>query len=171
MHAQACRTMSVANQRVIKKYANRRLYDTEESRYVALEDIRQLVMDGRHFRIVDAQGGEDITRSILLQIIVEQEEKGQPILSTHLLEQLIRYYGDNLQAFVGAYLEKSMDFFIKEQQVLQDQMQNLLQAAPSSVWKEMAERNLTLWRDMQQDLLKTFISSTAGPARKDKNGR
>ena len=72
---------------------------TEESRYVALEDIRQLVMDGRHFRIVDAQGGEDITRSILLQIIVEQEEKGQPILSTRLLEQLIRYYGDNLQAF------------------------------------------------------------------------
>jgi polyhydroxyalkanoate synthesis repressor PhaR len=163
--------MTVANQRVIKKYANRRLYDTEESRYVALEDIRQLVMDGMHFRIVDAQGGEDITRSILLQIIVEQEEKGQPILSTHLLEQLIRYYGDNLQAFVGAYLEKSMDFFIKEQQVLQDQMQNLLQAAPSSVWKQMAERNLSLWRDMQHDLLKTFISSTTGPARKDDTER
>ncbi len=161
--------MTVMNQRVIKKYANRRLYDTEESRYVALEDIRQLVMDGRHFRIVDAQGGDDITRSILLQIIVEQEEKGHPILSTRLLEQLIRYYGDNLQAFVGAYLEKSMDFFIKEQTVLQDQMKSLLQAAPSSVWKEMAERNLTLWRDMQQDLLRTFISSTAGPVRKEEN--
>jgi len=161
--------MTVAKQRVIKKYANRRLYDTEESRYVALEDIRQLVMDGRHFRIVDAQGGEDITRSILLQIIVEQEEKGQPILSTRLLEQLIRYYGDNLQAFVGAYLEKSMDFFIKEQTALQDQMQSLLQAAPSSVWKQMAERNLNLWRDMQHDLLKTFISSPTGTARKDDN--
>jgi polyhydroxyalkanoate synthesis repressor PhaR len=161
--------MTVTKQRVIKKYANRRLYDTEESRYVALEDIRQLVMDGSHFRIVDAQGGEDITRSILLQIIVEQEEKGQPILSTRLLEQLIRYYGDNLQAFVGAYLEKSMDFFIKEQQVLQDQMKNLLQAAPSSVWKEMAERNLTLWRDMQQELLKSFMLSAAGPTRKDDN--
>ena len=158
---------SVAKTRVIKKYANRRLYDTEESRYVALEDIRQLVMDGSHFRIVDAQGGEDITRSILLQIIVEQEEKGQPILSTRLLEQLIRYYGDNLQSFVGAYLEKSMDFFIKEQTVLQDQMQSLLQAAPSSVWKQMAERNLTLWRDMQQELLRNFVSSTTGPARKD----
>jgi len=161
--------MTVAKQRVIKKYANRRLYDTEESRYVALEDIRQLVMDGRHFRIVDVQGGEDITRSILLQIIVEQEEKGQPILSTRLLEQLIRYYGDNLQAFVGAYLEKSMDFFIKEQTALQDQMQSLLQAAPSSVWKQMAERNLNLWRDMQHDLLKTFISSPTGTARKDDN--
>jgi len=163
--------MTVTKQRVIKKYANRRLYDTEESRYVALEDIRQLVMDGRHFRIVDAQGGEDITRSILLQIIVEQEEKGQPILSTRLLEQLIRYYGDNLQAFVGAYLEKSMDFFIKEQAVLQDQMESLLQAAPSSVWREMAERNLSLWRDMQQDLLRTFITPAGTASRKDENER
>ena len=155
--------------RIIKKYANRRLYDTAESRYIALDDIRQLVMDGAQFRVVDARSGDDITRSILLQIIVEQEEKGQPILSTRLLEQLIRYYGDNLQAFVGAYLEKSMDFFIKEQTVLQDQMQSLLQAAPSSVWKQMAERNLNLWRDMQHDLLKTFISSAAGAARKDDN--
>jgi polyhydroxyalkanoate synthesis repressor PhaR len=161
----------VPDERVIKKYANRRLYDTEESRYVALEDIRQLVMDGTPIRVVDAQGGEDITRSILLQIIVEQEEKGQPILSTRLLEQLIRYYGDNLQAFVGTYLEKSMDFFIKEQTVLQDQMESLLSAAPSSVWKEMAERNLALWRDMQQDLFRTFISSAAGPARKGDNDR
>jgi polyhydroxyalkanoate synthesis repressor PhaR len=163
--------MIVANERVIKKYANRRLYDTEESRYVALEDIRQLVMVGRPFRVVVDQGGEDITRSILLQIIVEQEEKGQPILSTRLLEQLIRYYGDNLQAFVGAYLEKSMDFFVKEQQVLQDQMQNLLSAAPSSVWKEMAERNLALWRNMQQELFRAFISSASSPVRKDENER
>jgi polyhydroxyalkanoate synthesis repressor PhaR len=154
--------------RVIKKYANRRLYDTALSRYVALEDLRQLVMDGSRFRVVDAQDGEDITRSILLQIIVEQEETGQPILSTRLLEQLIRYYGGNLQAFVGAYLEKSMDFFVKQQQVLQNQMENLLQAAPSSVWKEMAERNLTLWREMQQDLLRNFVSATARPRQKDK---
>jgi polyhydroxyalkanoate synthesis repressor PhaR len=163
--------MIMANERVIRKYANRRLYDTEASRYVALEDIRQLVVDGRPLRVVDAQGGDDITRSILLQIIVEQEEKGQPILSTRLLEQLIRYYGDNLQAFVGAYLEKSMDFFNKQQQVLQDQMENLLQAAPSSVWTEMAERNLSLWRDMQQELLRSFMSTTAGPAHKDDKGR
>jgi polyhydroxyalkanoate synthesis repressor PhaR len=158
--------VTVGEERVIKKYANRRLYDTALSRYVALEDIRQLVIDGSHFRVVDAQGGADITRSILLQIIVEQEEKGQPILSTRLLEQLIRYYGDNLQAFVGAYLEKSMDFFIKQEQVLQNQMESLLQAAPSSVWQEMAERNLALWRDMQQDLLKTFVSTAAATSRK-----
>ncbi len=150
------------NERIIKKYANRRLYDTAESRYVALEDIRKLVAEGVRFRVIDAQGGEDLTRSILLQIIVEQEEKGQPILSTRLLEQLILYYGDNLQSFVGTYLEKSMDFFIKQQEILQRQMQSLLQAAPSSVWNEMAERNLALWRDMQQDLYKAFVSTATG---------
>ncbi|MGD2056255.1 MAG: polyhydroxyalkanoate synthesis repressor PhaR [Gammaproteobacteria bacterium] len=159
-------------ERIIKKYANRRLYDTAESRYVALEDLRRLVAGGVRFRVVDAQGGEDITRSILLQIIVEQEEKGQPILSTRLLEQLIFYYGDNLQAFVGTYLERSMDFFIKQQEILQNQMQSLLQAAPSSVWNEMAERNLALWRDMQQNLFKAFVSSAAesGDQRKDEEG-
>ena len=159
-------------ERTIKKYANRRLYDTTESRYVALEDIRKLVADGVRFRVVDAQGGEDITRSILLQIIVEQEEKGQPILSTRLLEQLILYYGDNLQAFVGTYLERSMDFFIKQQEILQNQMQSLLQAAPSSVWNEMAERNLALWRDMQQNLFRAFVSTAreSGDTRKDENG-
>ena len=156
-------------ERIIKKYANRRLYDTAESRYVALEDIRKLVADGVQFRVVDAQSGEDITRSILLQIIVEQEEKGQPILSTRLLEQLILYYGDGLQSFVGTYLEKSMDFFMKQQEILQRQMQSLLQAAPSSVWNEMAERNLALWRDMQQDLYKAFVSTAAGNTHKDED--
>jgi polyhydroxyalkanoate synthesis repressor PhaR len=159
-------------ERIIKKYANRRLYDTTESRYVALEDLRKLVAQGMRFRVVDAQGGEDITRSILLQIIVEQEEKGQPILSTRLLEQLILYYGDNLQAFVGTYLERSMDFFIKQEEILQNQMQSLLQAAPSSVWNEMAERNLALWRDMQQNLFQAFVSSATetGNQRKEEEG-
>jgi len=146
----------MTDERVIKKYANRRLYDTARSRYIALDDIRQLVTDGEHFTVTDARSGEDITRSILLQIIVEQEEKGQPILSTRLLEQIILYYGDSLQSFVGTYLEKSMDSFIRQQQVLQDQMENMLQMAPSSVLKEMAERNLALWRRLQEDLLSNY---------------
>lgn len=153
--------------RIIRKYANRRLYDTAESRYVTLEDLRRLVTTGERFEVVDARDGADITRTILLQIIVEQEEKGQPLLSTRLLEQLIRYYGDNLQAFVGSYLDKSMDFFGDQQQELQNQMDNLLQAAPSSVWQEMAKRNLALWSDMQQELLKSFVSA----AGKSKSGK
>jgi polyhydroxyalkanoate synthesis repressor PhaR len=143
----------MTEERIIKKYANRRLYDTAESRYIALDDIRQLVMDGAHFRVVDASG-DDITRSILLQIIVEQEEKGQPMLSTRLLEQIILYYGDTLQSFVGTYLEKSMDAFIRQQQVLQEQMESMLEMAPSSVFRDMAERNLQLWKSMQDNLMK-----------------
>ncbi len=156
--------------RIIKKYANRRLYDTAESRYIALDDIRQLVMDGAQFRVVDARSGDDITRSILLQIIVEQEEKGQPMLSTRLLEQIILYYGDTLQSFVGTYLEKSMDAFIRQQQVLQDQMENMLQMAPSSAFKDMAERNLQLWKSMQDNLMKAYVPG-AGSGGADKKNK
>jgi polyhydroxyalkanoate synthesis repressor PhaR len=157
----------VTQQRVIKKYANRRLYDTAESRYIALDDIRQLVVNGEHFRVIDARSGDDITRSILLQIIVEQEEEGQPMLSTRLLEQIILYYGDTLQAFVGTYLEKSMESFIEQQQVLQDQMETMLRMTPSSVLKDMAERNLKLWKSMQEKLLKAYAPG-AGSGKPDK---
>ncbi len=149
--------------RIIKKYPNRRLYDTAESRYVALEDIRRLVVGGVEFRVVDAKTEADITRSILLQIIVEQEEKGQPILSTELLEKLIRFYGDTLQVFMSSYLEKSVDFFTKRQEKIQEQMLNLLEDAPLSVLTEMAERNLDLWKNMQDGFLKAYTSmSTSG---------
>lgn len=158
----------MAEERIIKKYANRRLYDTAESRYVALDDIRRLVMDGRPFRVVDTVNDEDITRSILLQIIVEQEEKGQPMLSTRLLEQIILNYGNTLQSFVGTYLEKSMDAFVHQQQVLQEQMENMLRMAPSSVLKDMAERNMELWKGMQENLLQSF---GAGAGKKDREDR
>jgi polyhydroxyalkanoate synthesis repressor PhaR len=157
----------MASERIIKKYANRRLYDTTESRYVTLDDIRQLVTDGQAFRVVDTVNGNDITRSILLQIIVEQEEKGQPMLSTRLLEQIILNYGNSLQSFVGTYLEKSMDAFVNQQQVLQEQMENMLRMAPSSVLKEMAERNMELWKGMQENMLRSF---GAGARSKDRDG-
>lgn len=163
--------------RVIKKYANRRLYDTCESQYVTLDDIRRLVLESVPFRVIEAKSGNDITQTILLQIIMEQEEKGQPILSTALLEQIIRYYGDTLQAFVGTYLEKSMDAFTAQQQVLRDQMTNLLHTAPRSVLTELAERNLALWAEMQDTLLKTYVSKPdtgkrgGGNKKPDKQGQ
>jgi len=161
----------MTEERIIKKYANRRLYDTAESRYIALDDIRQLVTECKPFRVVDTVNGDDITRSILLQIIVEQEEKGHPMLSTRLLEQIILYYGNTLQSFVGIYLEKSMDSFVRQQQVLQDQMERMLQMAPSSVLKDMAERNLELWKGMQENLLKAYTPGAAGgKPKKQKQG-
>ena len=99
--------------RIIKKYPNRRLYDTEISSYVTLEDIRQLVQDGESFEVQDAKTQQDLTRSVLLQIITEREEQGQPLLTTNMLSQLIRFYGDSLQGFMGNYLERSMQVFLE----------------------------------------------------------
>ena len=101
---------------VIKKYANRRLYNTQTSSYVTLDHLCQMVKDGVDFEVRDARTGEDITRSVLAQIIFEEESKGQHLLPIQFLRQLIRFYGDSLQAFVPSYLEMSMESFIKQQE-------------------------------------------------------
>jgi polyhydroxyalkanoate synthesis repressor PhaR len=98
--------------RVIKKYPNRRLYDTSSSSYVALADIKQLVMHHTPFRVVEAKSGEDLTRSILLQIILEHESEGAPMLTEHVLANIIRFYGHSMQGFMGAYLEKNVQTFM-----------------------------------------------------------
>lgn len=143
-------------ERIIKKYPNRRLYDTAVSRYVSLADIRQLVVDRVPFRVVDARTEEDLTRSILLQIIVEQEEKGQPILSNELLERVIRAYGDTLQAFMSSYLDKSVELFADQQARLREQTEALLARTPVSAFAEMAERNLELLRKAQEEALRAY---------------
>ena len=102
--------------RLIKKYANRRLYDASQSRHVTLDDIRNLVVGGVRVKVVEDKTHEDITRLILLQVIADQEQFGRPILSTALLETLIRFYGNSLQTFLSAYLEKSVETFIHEQE-------------------------------------------------------
>jgi len=98
--------------RVIKKYPNRRLYDTSSSSYVALADIKQLVMHNTPFRVIDAKSGEDLTRSILLQIILEHESEGSPMLTEQVLANIIRFYGHSMQGFMGAYLEKNVQTFM-----------------------------------------------------------
>jgi polyhydroxyalkanoate synthesis repressor PhaR len=98
--------------RVIKKYPNRRLYDTSSSSYVALADIKQLVMQNTVFRVVDAKSGDDLTRSILLQIILEHESEGSPMLTEQVLANIIRFYGHSMQGFMGAYLEKNVQTFM-----------------------------------------------------------
>lgn len=107
----------------IKKYANRRLYNTASSSYVTLEYLCQLVKDNVDFVVVDAKTDEDITRSVLTQIIVEQEAKGQQLLPLSFLRQLISFYGDNLQMLVPKYLEQSMQSFVQHQQNFRQQMQ------------------------------------------------
>jgi len=103
---------------VIKKYANRRLYNTQTSSYVTLDHLCEMVKAGTEFEVHDARSGEDITRSVLTQIIFEEEAKGQSLLPIHFLRQLIRLYGDSMQAFVPGYLDLSMESFTKNQEAM-----------------------------------------------------
>ena len=150
--------------RVIKKYPNRRLYDTEISSYITIEDVRQLIVDGEEFEVRDAKSGEDLTRQVLLQIIAEQEQDGQPILSTELLSQIIRFYGDSLQGFMGTYLERSMKTFLDQQQQFRQQMGSMLGQTPWSMMSQLTERNLAMWEEFQRNL-----APGASPAQKPRD--
>lgn len=130
--------------RVIKKYPNRRLYDTEISSYITLEDVRQLIVDGEEVEVRDAKSGEDLSRSVLLQIISEHEEKGNPMFSTQLLSQVIRFYGDSLQGIVPGYLDMSMSSFTKEQERFREQMAQAF-GKPFEAYEEQVRQNMALF--------------------------
>ncbi|MFH1599659.1 MAG: polyhydroxyalkanoate synthesis repressor PhaR [Pseudomonadota bacterium] len=151
--------------RIIKKYPNRRLYDTEISSYITLEDVRQLIVDGEAFVVRDARSGNDITRPVLMQIIAEHEEHGQPIFTTELLTQVIRFRGDSMQGHLGSFLERSLQFFLEQQQQIRGQIGNLVGQAPWALLNQLAERNLDLWRSFQQGL-GSGASSTGASTRK-----
>lgn len=138
--------------RIIKKYPNRRLYDTEISSYITVEDVRQLVVDGETFEVRDAKTGEEITRSVLLQIISEHEEHGQPMFSINLLSQIIRFYGDSLQGFMGNYLERSMQMFLEQQGQLRNQLGGVLGQTPWALMNQLTERNLQFWNELQKNV-------------------
>ncbi|HEY4637405.1 MAG TPA: polyhydroxyalkanoate synthesis repressor PhaR, partial [Burkholderiales bacterium] len=111
--------------RLIKKYPNRRLYDTKTSSYITLADVKQMVLKQEEFQVLDAKSGDDLTRAILLQIILEEESGTVPMFSSDLLSQMIRSYGSAMQGFMGTYLEKNIDAFQKMQEALQEQSQRL----------------------------------------------
>lgn len=142
--------------RIIKKYPNRRLYDTEESRYITLHDIRQLVMDKVEFQVIDKQSGEDITRGILLQVITEQEQTGDPLLSLDVLTGIIRSYGGAMQSVARAYLDQSMKFFTDQQTQLRERIRASVGVDPVNTVTGMAQRNLERFKNLQEELLRTF---------------
>ena len=154
--------------RVIKKYPNRRLYDTEISSYITIEDVRQLIVEGEQFEVRDAKSGEDLTRQVLLQIIAEHEQDGEPMLSTQLLSQIIRFYGDSLQGFMGNYLERSMQAFLEQQQQFRQQVGSLLGQTPWTMMNQLTERNLEVWKDFQQNLV-GGMGRAAGAQSRDKD--
>ena len=144
-------------ERLIKKYANRRLYDASQSRHVTLEDIREFIMRGEQITVVEDKSGEDITRLILLQVIAEQEQFGKPILSTQLLESIIRFYGNGMHEFMSRYLDKSVETFARQQETLQGQISKLMANAPMSSMAELAKQNLDYWTRMQESVASTFV--------------
>src|SRR5499426_4497491 len=111
--------------RIIKKYPNRRLYDTANSGYITLVDVKQMVLDNLQFQVIDAKTGEDLTRTILLQIILEEEAGGMPMFSSEMLAQMIRFYGHAMQGVMGSYLERNLQSFLQIQAKLQEQTKNL----------------------------------------------
>jgi polyhydroxyalkanoate synthesis repressor PhaR len=129
---------------VIKKYANRRLYNTGTSTYVTLEDLALMVKGGQEFVVNDAKTGEDITRSVLTQIIFEQENKGPNLLPIAFLRQLIRFYGDSLQGVVPGYLDMSMQSFAKEQERFREQMAQAF-GAPFEAYEEQVRQNMAMF--------------------------
>ncbi len=132
----------------IKKYANRRLYDTESSAYITLDRLAQMVREGREFEVVDAKSGEDITRQVLTQIIVDEESRGSTMLPLSFLKQLIGLYGNSMQSFVPQYLEAAMDAFQRNRSAARD-------AFGGNVFADIAKRNMAMFEDASR----TFSAS------------
>ncbi|HUI35045.1 MAG TPA: polyhydroxyalkanoate synthesis repressor PhaR [Stellaceae bacterium] len=151
---------------VVKKYANRRLYNTATSSYVTLEDLAKMIKGGGDFVVHDAKTNEDITRSVLTQIIVEQEQKGQNLLPISFLRQLISFYGDSMQFLVPGYLEQAMVAFARNQ----EQMRNTLRATfgifPFGQFEEMGKQNMALF----EQALKMLSPYGGGAAASEKPG-
>ena len=125
--------------RLIKKYPNRRLYDTKTSSYITLADVKQMVVKNEDFQVVDAKSNEDLSRQILLQIILDEESGGMPMFSSDLLSQMIRSYGSAMQGFMGSYLEKNLEGFQQMQKALQEQSQKLYgenAGNPQEIWSK-----------------------------------
>ena len=147
--------------RVIKKYPNRRLYDTVESRYITLADIRRLVIDKVEFVVIDKKTQEDITRSILLQVISEQEHQGEPLMSQDFLAQVIRSYGSAMQGFVGSYLEQSLKLLASQQLQMRDHMRGVMGSEAFDSIASLTQKNLERWRTVQEDIFKAMNAGNA----------
>jgi polyhydroxyalkanoate synthesis repressor PhaR len=147
--------------RTIKKYPNRRLYDTEESRYITLADIRRLVLEKVDFVVIDKKSGEDITRTILLQVISEQEQSGEPIMSREFLSHVIRSYGGAMQGFVGSYLDQSIKLFMNQQQQVRDRVKSVVGVDPVGMVTDVAQKNYARWKSVQEEIFRTIAGSEA----------
>ncbi len=144
--------------RILKKYPNRRLYDTRSSGYITLADVKQMVMKSESFEVRDAKTGDEITRSILLQIILEEESGGLPMFSTQTLEQIVRFYGHAMQGVMGAYLEKNMQTFVELQQRFAEQSRGVYD--PAAFTPELWAQFMSGQAPMMQGLIGSYMEQS-----------
>ncbi len=149
---------SASATRVLKKYPNRRLYDTQTSSYITLADVKQMVLDGQDFEVRDAKSGEDLTRSILLQIILEEESAGVPMFSTQSLAQIIRLYGHAMQGVMGSYLEQNLQTFTDMQARFAEQSKGLYD--PKNFTPEMWTKFISGQAPMMQGLMGSYLEQS-----------
>ncbi len=149
----------VEQTRLIKKYPNRRLYDTRTSTYITLVDVKELVLKHEGFRVVDAKSGDDLTRSILLQIILEEEAGGAPMFTSDLLAQMIRFYGNAMQGMMGQYLENNVSAFADMQKKLQDQATHLYGDNPA-MSKDLWAQFLNFQGPAMQNMMGTYVEQS-----------
>lgn len=154
--------------RVIKKYPNRRLYDTEESRYITLSDVRDLVVSQVDFKVIDKKSGDDITRSILLQVISEQEAHGDPIMSKDFLSQVIRSYETVMPNYMASYLEQSLQLFMSQQQFFRGQVKRVVGVDPVGVVADMTQKNFARFKSLQDEVFTRFSGASAGAGDADR---
>jgi polyhydroxyalkanoate synthesis repressor PhaR len=145
--------------RLIKKYPNRRLYDTRTSTYITLVDVKELVLKHEEFRVVDAKSGDDLTRSILLQIILEEEAGGAPMFTSDLLAQMIRFYGNAMQGMMGQYLENNVTAFADLQKKLQEQARHLY-GENNPMSKDMWAQFLNFQGPAMQNMMGTYVEQS-----------
>ena len=150
------RAKRAGEDRLIKKYPNRRLYDTQTSTYVTLSDIKNLVMGNEVFKVVDAKTEEDLTRNILLQIILEEEAGGAPVFSSQMLSQIIRFYGNSMQGLMGNYLEKTMQSFVDIHNKLGDQTKGLGAGSTPESWSQM----MNIQNPLMQGLMGNYMEQS-----------
>ncbi len=162
--ANSASAATAAAARIIKKYPNRRLYDTQTSTYITVTDVKQLVLDGEIFRVVDAKSGDDLTRAVLLQIILDEESAGKPIFSEVTLANLIRFYGHAMQGMMGSYLEKNMQAFLEIQERLAEQQKAILgdkkAAANGAAGAEMWSQFMNYQTPVIQNMMSNYLEQS-----------
>lgn len=147
--------------RAIKKYPNRRLYDTVESRYITLGDVRKLVVERIDFVVVDKKSQEDITNSILLQVIAEQEHGGDPLMSRDFLSLIIRSYGGGaMQGLIGCYLEQSLKLFANHQREVRERAKSVVGTDPQDAVAVVVQKNYQRWRSVQDQIFRSLLDAT-----------